>query len=466
MKDNKNKVSFLASKTYISKLSEDYKTRGYEKIFLEKDFSFLEDLKKNIKQINERNDKIDVLFDKMTLFMQKLSTNEKLDPEVKKKFMQNSIDFFGDFIGICDSMMGTEEMIIKNIDRFRNIEKEIDTKTKSLTKHGFDREFKLIFENLMEKKHKEISVIIFDQNNLKNINECFGHEIGQESIWKFGQVLREILKVQNSKYILSNYFGGDEWFLVLIDITQGKTIEFIKKIFLELKNNTYKIKDFDIKLGSCAGISHFHPQKNMDHSLLNSKILLHITDTLLLQAKIQKNKNKSGLAYKALNISNISKDEIDKIYTNIQVLPKKLKKETLEAKKLVELFDIRKKQNEKIMKARTLGVKKILRYNIDIINEIIGHKIIDQISKTLHEAKEKITNFLPFIIEKISESIIIFLEKNHKDILIPKSEKEEIIKKILESTELKRFIRGNIDDAFSENLFNLEKKMQLKRKAN
>ncbi|HBA44839.1 TPA: hypothetical protein DEG21_05015 [Patescibacteria group bacterium] len=30
-----------------------------------------------------------------------------------------------------------------------------------------------------------MSVIIFDQNNLKNINENYGHEIGQESIYKF-----------------------------------------------------------------------------------------------------------------------------------------------------------------------------------------------------------------------------------------------------------------------------------------
>lgn len=464
MKKKQNKVNFLASKLYIWKLADEYKIRWYEKIFLDNDFDFLDDIKSNIKKINNKNTKIDTLINKMTNFIQKISSNDKLDKKTKKLYLENALQFFWDFVWVCDLMIETEETIIENIDRFRNIEKEIDIKTMSLTKYGFDKEFCLIFDNLLKKKHKEISLIIFDQNNLKNINESFWHEIWQESIWKFWSILRDELEKYGFNYILSNYFGWDEWFLILIDLSQKKTIDFIKKIFTELKNNTYKIKNLEIKLWTCAWISHFHPQKNFSNGLLNPKLLSHITDTLLLQAKIQKNKNKSWFAYKALNVSNISKEELDKIYTNIQILPKKLKKETLESKKLIELFEIRKNQNEKIMKARTLWVKKILRYNIDIINEIIWYKIIDQISKTLYETKEKITNFLPYLIEKISENLFFALEKKYNSINLSLTEKDEIMKNTLESNDVKKFLKTNVEWAFSENIFSLEKKILSKNK--
>jgi hypothetical protein len=87
---------------------------------------------------------------------------------------------------------------------------------------------------------------------------------------------------------------------------------------------------------------------------LNPKILIQIADTLVLQSKIQKNRNKSGNAYKAINLTSVDPEEIEKITREIQTLPKKLNKNTLDRKRLVELFEIRKKQNEKIMRSRTL----------------------------------------------------------------------------------------------------------------
>ena len=462
--ENNKKIQFIATKYYLSKLSEEYKLKWYEKIFLEKDFNFLEDLKTNIKKINLKNNNIDDLIDKQAHLIQKISTSD-INPKFKKYLTKYLIDIFWDFVWLCDNMAETEEMIINNIDKFRIIEKEIDIKTKSLTKHWFDNEFGHIFNNFIAKKHKEITVIIFDQNNLKNINESYWHEIWQESIWKFWNILKQELSNLNFKYILSNYFGWDEWFLVLIDANQSKSIKFIKKVFSELKSNTYKIKDFDIKLWACAWISYLNSSiKNIQNERLNQKTLLHITDTLLLQAKVQKNKNKSGLAYKFLNIADIEKEDFEKIYTNIQILPIKLKKETLDKKLLIELFEIRKKQNEKIMKARTLWVKKILRFNIDLINEVIWYKIIDHISKTLHETKEKVKNFLPFIIEKISEWIFFTIEKKYKASNLFITEKEEIIKRVIDSSELKKFIKIHLEEAFSENIFNLEKKMFIKNK--
>gem|GEM_PF-7066547 len=127
---------------------------------------------------------------------------------------------------------------------------------------------------------------------------------------------------------------------------------------------------------------------------------------------MRKNRNKTGNAYKVLNISSITPEELAKLTKNIQTLPSKLNRETLDKKKLVELFEIRKKQNEKIMRARTLGSKKILRYNIDTVNEIISQKIVESITKTLNESKTNTLERISHISKKAIRMTMKEIEKN------------------------------------------------------
>ncbi|EKD66047.1 MAG: hypothetical protein ACD_49C00067G0033 [uncultured bacterium (gcode 4)] len=447
--DNKEKIQLKAAKTYLTKLAEKYKSRWYESIFLEKDFNYLSNIKNNIELINKKNRKIDDIFFKNTVFIEQISENNNIDKKTKDYLLENFIDFFWDFVDFCDIVMESEGTLIQNIDTFRKIEKEINTKTKALTKYWFDKEFSYIFNNLLEWVHSEISVIIFDQNNLKNINENYGHEIGQESIYKFWKILREELEIENFNYILSNYYGWDEWFLVLIDVDEPNIKNFINSIFLKLKNNIYKIKNFDIELWACAWITYYKLNNENKTSIFDTKLLLHITDTLLLQAKVQKSRNKSWLAYKAMDVSNMRQEEIKKIYKKIQILPIKLKKQTLDNKGLKELIKIRKKQNEKIMKARTLWVKKVLRRNIDLINEIIWQKIVDQITKAFKESKQKMIKILPQLSEKIYKE----LSKNFKTIDKNDKKKKEILNKIIKSKEIKKLIKENINVLYKENIF-------------
>lgn len=447
--DEREKIQLKATKMYLSKLADKYKSMWYENVFLNKKFNFLPEIKINVDLINEKNLKIENIFDKNVNFIEHLNKNNNIDVQLKSELLKNFLDFFWDFVDLLGIMIESEQMLIQNTETFRKLEREIDTKTKALTKYWFNKEFKAIFNDLHLQKINNFSVIIFDQNNLKNINENYGHEIGQESIWKFWNLLKEDLIKSWFNYILSNYYGWDEWFLILIDLSQIRTINFINKFFNRLKNDVYKIKNFDIKLWACAWITYYSLQENNDIDLFDTKLLLHITDTLLLQAKVQKNKNKSDFAYKALDVSNFKQEQINKIYKKIQILPKKIKKQTLDKKELKELFEIRKKQNEKIMKARTLWIKKILRWNIDLINERVWQKIVEQITRAFKESKQKMIKILPQLSEKIYKEILKknkITEKNDK-------KKKEILNKIIKSSEIKKLIEENINILYKENIF-------------
>lgn len=439
--DEKEKIQLKATKLYLSKLAEKYKSMWYENVFINKKFNFLPELKINAELINKKNLKIESIFEKNVNFIEYLSKNDDIDENIKNKLLIDFIDFFWDFVDFFKILIESEQLLIQNTETFRNLEKEIDTKTKALTKYWFNKEFKAVLEDVHTWVLNAISVIIFDQNNLKNINENYGHEIWQESIWKFWSLLREELLNSWFNYILSNYYGWDEWFLILIDISQIRTINFINKFFNKLKIGTYKIKNFDIKLWACAWITYYSHQENNNRDLFDTKLLLHITDTLVLQAKVQKNKNKSDFAYKAIDVSNFNQEQINKIYKKIQILPKKLKIQTLDKKDLKDLFEIRKKQNEKIMKARTLWVKKVLRWNIDLINEIIWQKIVEQITKTFKESRQKIINTLPKLSEQIYEELLKNMKKSEKNQIWRK----EIINKVFKTSEIKKLIEENIN---------------------
>ncbi|MDP2103972.1 MAG: diguanylate cyclase, partial [Candidatus Gracilibacteria bacterium] len=432
------KLQFYAIKLYLSKLAEKYKNRQYEKVFLEKDFNFLEDIKEITKNIKTQNHTLDEIITSMTKSIQRMTFLEKVDPVIKRILVEDTLLFFSKFMSFVEDIIKNEDRVMEAVDRFRKIEQEIDIKSRSLTRYGFDKELASTLENLKIGEHKELSLVIFDMNNLKTLNETYGHQTGAESILKFGKILKEELKTLGTRYLLSNYFGGDEWFLCLIDVNKKNSVNFVKKVFEELHTNTYEIGDFNVQLSACAGITHYHPAKNTEHNI-GPKTLVNITDILVLRAKVRKNRSESGNAYNVLNVSSCTVENIATLTKSIQTLPKDLNTKTLNKKKLVELFDIREKQNEKIMRARTLGEKKILGNNINILSKIISRKMIESITKTLSESKNNTIEKISHISKKAIRMAIRELMKNTQGLELDQDEREKFAEKIVKSPEFNNY---------------------------
>lgn len=455
------KLQFYAIKLYLSKLAEKYKNRQYEKVFLEKDFNFLEDIKEITKNIKKQNHTLDEIITGMTKSIQRMTFLEKVDPVIKRILVEDTLLFFSKFMSFVEDIIKNEDRVMEAVDRFRKIEQEIDIKSRSLTRYGFDKELASTLENLKIGEHKELSVVIFDMNNLKTLNETYWHQIGAESILRFWKILKEELKVLWIRYLLSNYFGWDEWFLCLIDVNKKNSINFVKKVFQEIQTNTYEIGDFNVQLSACAGITHYHPTKNTEHNIW-PKTLVNITDILVLRAKMKKNRNESGNAYNILNVSSCTVDDITKITKNIQTLPKELNIKTLNKKKLVELFDIREKQNEKIMRARTLWEKKILGNNINILSKIISRKMIESITKTLSESKNNTIEKISHISKKAIRMAIRELMKNTQGLELDQDEREKFAEKIVKSSEFNNYYKAEMESVYDNDIFRLDERMDKK----
>ena len=104
------------------------------------------------------------------------------------------------------------------------------------------------------------SVIVLDINKLRNINDKFGREIGDEVVKKVASVLIDN-QVENTDIIRS---GGDEFLIYMVGYDEKYTVEYAKKI-------TKLMKDIEHSLGVTYGYSMINDEvKTIDDAINES----------------------------------------------------------------------------------------------------------------------------------------------------------------------------------------------------
>ena len=99
------------------------------------------------------------------------------------------------------------------------------------------------------RKQQPFSIILIDLDHFKEINDEFGHDIGDEALQDAVKLLRDCLRPND---FLAR-FGGDE-FLIVMDITTSedlpKTIHRIKYCFEDFNQNNQKPYSLSFSYGS------------------------------------------------------------------------------------------------------------------------------------------------------------------------------------------------------------------------
>ncbi|MBK1813858.1 EAL domain-containing protein [Clostridium sp. YIM B02505] len=147
----------------------------------------------------------------------------------------------------------------------------------------FQKELAKEIEKLKESNSNAV-VILIDVDNFKNINDTLGHKIGDLLLIEIATLLSGLNK--DNKLIAR--IGGDEFLLLVRDVSGYKDIEqFVNKIQNGLKNNFY-IEGKCITVSSSAGIVEF--PKNGD----NVEDIIRNADIAMYRAK-ESGKNKALL---------------------------------------------------------------------------------------------------------------------------------------------------------------------------
>lgn len=95
--------------------------------------------------------------------------------------------------------------------------------------------------NLEGKKDNTVSLVVADINNLKFINDTFGHTVGDELILKVAEILTPLKSLNN---VFPGRTGGDEFQIVLQDYNLNQSKELLQNIFIKLENIQLEKADY------------------------------------------------------------------------------------------------------------------------------------------------------------------------------------------------------------------------------
>jgi len=124
-----------------------------------------------------------------------------------------------------------------------------------LTKLYNRRYFRIYSDNIINSAKKDnspVSVVMFDLDNFKNINDTYGHSIGDEVLVSISQMLQNI---SEDRYILCRY-GGEEFAILL----QNTSLIDAEKFAFVIQSEMSKLKievevDSYISVTASIGVS-------------------------------------------------------------------------------------------------------------------------------------------------------------------------------------------------------------------
>jgi diguanylate cyclase (GGDEF)-like protein len=136
------------------------------------------------------------------------------------------------------------EMVIKNMLHMDTIKQHLITD--SLT-GLFNRRY---YNNMIEydsgSSHGNVTTIMIDMDNFKQINDTYGHFKGDEVLKYFSDLLRS--RFRKSDTIIR--FAGDEFLLVLDNCDEKDAVRILADIQKELRSNPYEGINIEFSYGT------------------------------------------------------------------------------------------------------------------------------------------------------------------------------------------------------------------------
>ena len=130
------------------------------------------------------------------------------------------------------------------------------------------------------KRYKnELSVIIFDIDNFKMVNDTYGHQIGDEVLKEISKIALDSVREQD----ITTRWGGEEFFILLPQTNLSGAVIVANKIRISTQNHIFTEKS--LKITASFGVAQFCIEND------DEKTIITRADELLYEAK-RSGKNK------------------------------------------------------------------------------------------------------------------------------------------------------------------------------
>ncbi|WP_460312257.1 sensor domain-containing diguanylate cyclase [Aliiglaciecola aliphaticivorans] len=171
------------------------------------------------------------------------------------------------------------EIALRELSETNN-ELEQQTRTDSLTgirnRQHFDKKFQAEARRC-RRERSDLSLIMLDIDHFKNINDTYGHVVGDEVIKKVAKVLKQNLKRTTDD---ACRYGGEEFALILPNTDFDGAKALGEKLRESIENTVTEVDDLQLKVTISAGVA-----STIVNGVDDEKSLLESADKALYQAK-------------------------------------------------------------------------------------------------------------------------------------------------------------------------------------
>jgi diguanylate cyclase (GGDEF)-like protein len=128
-----------------------------------------------------------------------------------------------------------------------------------------------------QRYRRDLSLIMFDIDNFKHINDTYGHLAGDYVLKQLAAVIKARIRRED---ILSRY-GGEEFAIILPEIDAYNSLQFAEKIRRLIEKAMFRFEDTDIPVTISIGVA------SIKVDLEDPNDFIRIADTNLYEAKAQ-----------------------------------------------------------------------------------------------------------------------------------------------------------------------------------
>ena len=152
-----------------------------------------------------------------------------------------------------------------------NKELEIVSTTDGLTKINNRRKIELILEIQIEsisRTNNELSIILLDIDNFKQVNDKFGHEVGDKTLITFSSILKEHIRPTDSV----GRWGGEEFLIVCENSDLDSAYNLANRLRELIQENNFEV------IGKCTasfGVASFERNHSKTKFVSNADAALY-----------------------------------------------------------------------------------------------------------------------------------------------------------------------------------------------
>ncbi len=128
-----------------------------------------------------------------------------------------------------------------------------DHLTGLLAKNRFDEEFEHALEAASEHK-LPLSVLMADVDNLKQINDSYGHLLGEFAVGEIGRIIRELGETGERH---ATRFGGDEYQILLPGFTKDEALKVAEEIRRKVEDYIFERDGVHANLTLSIGVASY-----------------------------------------------------------------------------------------------------------------------------------------------------------------------------------------------------------------